>query len=62
MDFKRHHICRGLSVSNDLKCRVVVSFVDIGGIIDHHRLYFPFIILFNNTGHGLLQHTQKCKP
>jgi len=29
---------------NDLRLEVVVHFVDIGGIVDHHCLSFLFII------------------
>jgi hypothetical protein len=31
------------SVFIDLRCDVVVCFVDIGGIVEHHCLYFLFV-------------------
>jgi hypothetical protein len=34
-------------VCNDLRREVIVRFVDIGGIVDHHCLNFVFITLKN---------------
>ena len=36
-------ICRGLFVFNCLRWKVVIHFVNIDGIVDHHRLNFVFI-------------------
>ena len=38
---------------NDLRCKVVVRFVDIGGIVVHHCLNFLFIINCIMTGSGV---------
>jgi hypothetical protein len=40
MDYQRH------GLFNDLRLEVIVRFVDIGGMDDHHCLKFLFIILF----------------
>ena len=34
-------------VCNDLRREVIVRFVDIGGIVDHHCLNFVFITFLN---------------
>ena len=42
--------CRDLFfMFNDLRCELVVCFVDIGGIVDNHCLIFVFItLIFRN--------------
>ena len=42
-DFQ-HHKSWYFFVFSDLRQEVVVRFVDIGGIVDHHRLHFLFIM------------------
>ena len=39
LNFQRH-LCHGLFVFNDLRRDVVVCFVDIGVIVDHHCITF----------------------
>ena len=41
------NMCSSIYVSNSLKWDVVVPFLDIGGIVDHHCSNFIFIILAN---------------
>jgi hypothetical protein len=36
----QRHLFHGLLVFNDLRSDVVVCFVDIGGIVDHHCITF----------------------
>ena len=38
----QRHLFHGLFVFNDLRSDVVVCFVDIGGIVDHHCITFFF--------------------
>ena len=38
----QRHLFHGLFVFNDLRSDVVVCFVDIGGIVDHHCITFLF--------------------
>ena len=41
LNFQRH-LFHGLFVFNDLRSNVVVCFVDIGAIVDHHCITFLF--------------------
>ena len=45
-------------VFNELKQEVIDYFVDIGGIVDHHCLYFPFFKLHtkNVTKYLIIQY------
>ena len=38
-----------LSMYNELRCDVIVHFVDIGGFVDHHGLNFLLSVLCPNS-------------
>jgi hypothetical protein len=44
MDFQRHMVWHFFAF-NDLRWKIIVRFVDIGGIVDHH--YSNIIIIYN---------------
>ena len=50
------HMSWSYFIFNDLRCKVIVCFVDIGWIVDHDCLNFLFIKSFKNVC-CLLQHT-----
>jgi hypothetical protein len=50
---KKNFLNNGLYAFNDLRREVVVCFVEIDGIVDHHCLNFLFIIININNKCGL---------
>ena len=44
-------IYHGLFVFSELRWQVIIHFLYIGGIVDHHCLYFFFIIITHEANH-----------